>query len=476
MGGVCTLNAAIGAANADGSVGSCPPGSGADTLVLTGDVPLSVVDNTLDGANGLPSVTSKISIEGNGYSVYRDTGASPPQFRIFHISPSGDLTLENLVVAFGVSDSGGGGIFNLGQLALRNSTVAFNTSSVGGGIMALYPSVTRIEQSAVSANLTTSFAGIYARPDGGGIFNSGQLTIVDSALTQNLAYYPGGGSSLAAGALGGAVLSQGPNLVISHSTLSNNSAISNSGYGWGGAVFSYGGRISNSTISGNTAMGTHPDWGARGGGLACHRFHPIAIEHTTFHGNQVLGTGAKAGAAVHVSASFAGGEVTVRGSVFSASTGDHCDGQLIDAGGGNLADDATCLPTIASTLTGLDPVLGDNGGPTATHALFPGSTALDVAGSCGVGTDQRGVGRMTPCDAGAFERVACGFLEIPSGVINFDSVLSTCHTIIVGPDVTVESPGSLDWTAGFLLNIKNGFVAGQGVDVTLGIDPSLLPP
>jgi hypothetical protein len=49
--------------------------------------------------------------------------------------------------------------------------------------------------------------------------------------------------------------------------------------------------------------------------------------------------------------------------------------------------------------------LQDNGGPTMTHALLPGSVAIDVipADACEVDEDQRGFPRDTMCDVGAFE-------------------------------------------------------------------------
>src|SRR5207248_3131225 len=55
----------------------------------------------------------------------------------------------------------------------------------------------------------------------------------------------------------------------------------------------------------------------------------------------------------------------------------------------------------------LDPMLADNGGPTQTHALVPGSPAVDASpadADCAP-TDQRGVpGPQVPaCDIGAFE-------------------------------------------------------------------------
>ena len=60
----------------------------------------------------------------------------------------------------------------------------------------------------------------------------------------------------------------------------------------------------------------------------------------------------------------------------------------------------------------LDPVLADNGGYTLTHALVPGSPAVDaVPTDCGPpATDQRGVPRPqgAACDIGALEVALCG--------------------------------------------------------------------
>ena len=49
--------------------------------------------------------------------------------------------------------------------------------------------------------------------------------------------------------------------------------------------------------------------------------------------------------------------------------------------------------------------LADNGGQTMTHALGPGSVAIDVipADMCEVTEDQRGFPRDSMCDVGAFE-------------------------------------------------------------------------
>jgi len=99
----------------------------------------------------------------------------------------------------------------------------------------------------------------------------------------------------------------------------------------------------------------------------------------------------------------------------SAHAGPDCSGILASAGynlvqvvnGCAIAGDTT------ANIVGMDPLLrplADNGGPTWTQALAPGSAAVD-AGSCtriggaAITMDQRGIVRPqgVACDVGAYE-------------------------------------------------------------------------
>ncbi|UCC53961.1 MAG: hypothetical protein JSV68_08310, partial [Anaerolineaceae bacterium] len=80
----------------------------------------------------------------------------------------------------------------------------------------------------------------------------------------------------------------------------------------------------------------------------------------------------------------------------------------INSLGNNMFTDGTCFPTSSDKIVtdaGLD-VLGDNGGPTLTHALLFCSPAIDNGNSdvCPA-TDQRGFVRDAACDVGAFEYI-----------------------------------------------------------------------
>lgn len=137
VGGGCTLIDAITAANNDAPTGGCTAGSDADTLVLLAGSThtLTAVNNSgsvyLYSPNGLPLVTSAITIDGNGSTITRDSGA--PQFRILEVAENGNLTLEETTVSGGVLTSflysSGGGLQNSGALTLTNSTVSGGTAA-----------------------------------------------------------------------------------------------------------------------------------------------------------------------------------------------------------------------------------------------------------------------------------------------------------------------------------------------------------
>ena len=77
--GQCSLREAIINANNEAAThADCLAGSGADTIVLQASTTytLDVRDNTEYGFNGLPAITSAITIEGNGATITRSGSAS----------------------------------------------------------------------------------------------------------------------------------------------------------------------------------------------------------------------------------------------------------------------------------------------------------------------------------------------------------------------------------------------------------------
>jgi hypothetical protein len=229
--GQCSLIEAIVNANNDAATHpDCSAGSGADTIVLPAkaDVLLSNVHETLYSGTrpvGLPLITSRITIEGNGATIHRQGDA--PAFGLMAVRSSGDLTLRSVTLSRGAGAFGeGGGVSNRGTLSIKNSTIRSNT---GGGVANFDFRTLTIENSTIVNNT------------GVGLFNFGTMAIVNSTISGNTS----GGIDNYAG-----------RLTITNSTISGNSAkeagggVSNvSGFYYGGGVIT----LHNSLIAGNQA-------------------------------------------------------------------------------------------------------------------------------------------------------------------------------------------------------------------------------
>src|SRR5271166_1558859 len=141
---------------------------GANTINLTAPPTapyiLAAVDNTTDGATGLPVIAAKdnLIIVGNGDTVARSTATGTPAFRLFDVASRASLTLQNLTLqgglAFGSGVSAeGGAIYNQGTLDLNGVAVQNNVAQ-----------------------------GRVAQPaSGGGIYSGGSLTLEGNTKVQN---------------------------------------------------------------------------------------------------------------------------------------------------------------------------------------------------------------------------------------------------------------------------------------------------
>jgi predicted outer membrane repeat protein len=186
---------------------------------------------------------------------------------------------------------------------------------------------------------------------------------------------------------------------VRSSTFSGNSA------GDGGGISNFGNDsvVSNSTFSGNSVTPIYPWSDGRGAGIHNADF-TLTIRNSTFSGNSAS---VDRGAGIY---SGQYGTTTIKNTIIANNwPGANCAGTVTD-GSGNLSyPDDTC-PGI-----NLNPrlyPLQDNGGPTETMALGPGSGALDAGddATCAADPinnhDQRG--HLRPkgprCDIGAIEQ------------------------------------------------------------------------
>jgi uncharacterized repeat protein (TIGR01451 family) len=238
-GDAAALIAAIKDANATPAV---------DVIELTGDVVLSAVDNTGNGANGLPAIVTPIVVIGNGHWISRDSGAPP--FRLFEVLGgffgAGELTLDGLTLAGGDASPGAAGP--------PASPCLTDLSVCGGAALVISGDLTLRNGARVEDNQAYQ---------GGGVYNAfGRLTIEDGTLTGNRAELGGAIASLRFDG----VLA----VTIARSTFSGNQAVGGSG----GAIYNRSTMtVVDSTFEGNRV--TNAAFAFQGGG---------AIDNNSFAG------------------------------------------------------------------------------------------------------------------------------------------------------------------------------------------------
>jgi len=394
--GSCSLREAIMNINAgaDTTGGDCV-NSGAygtnDTIIVpTGTYRNAIWGGTPEDANvsGDLDILKSVTIQGAGAaSTIIDGLSGNLNERVLDVH-TGNITIDGVTITNGFARAlPGGGVRASNSVTITNSTISGNvTAAVGGGVFAVNSAI--ITNSTISGNRADIF-------DGGGVFAANSAIITNSTISGNNAAHKGGG------VFGGTA-------TITNSTISGNTAAS-ACIGCGGITSGYGGgvyapisaTITNSTISGNHAA-------IEGGGVLIDIGGTATITNSTISGNH-----ATTGGGVFIMGSVT---ATITNSIVAnnLSGGDCGGGPPFTSGGNNISSDATCSFVAMTDQVSTDPLLGplaNNGGPTFTHALLPGSPAIDAgdattcANAAVNGMDQRGVTRPqgAGCDIGAFE-------------------------------------------------------------------------
>jgi hypothetical protein len=381
----------------------------------------------------------------------------------------------NTVLPF--ASGNGGGIGNGGTISLTSCTLFGNGNpNTGGGGLANddYGSVT-LTDCTVSANV--GFLG-------GGLVNQGTATIVQCVLSGNSGNYGGGLCSLfgtvsitdctisnnTADLEGGGVFNQSASVMIAESTLSGNTVLRPT-YGEGGGLSNRGqdatATLIDSTISGNSA------WS--GGGVLNGQNARLKLVSCTVTSNSTSGVENASGFVYAVEI----GNTIVAGNISAAGQPD-VSGYPFRSHGFNLIGVASASATgfgatgdqSGTAVSPLDPKLGqlqDNGGPTFTHALLPGSPALDRGDPALAGTaDQRGVPRPQGpgVDIGAFE------LAGSQGNVPPTAVAGGPYTIQEGASLTLDASASTDadgdpLTYSWAFNGDNNYSDAAGVNPIL---------
>ena len=418
-GSVCTLRAAIQEANALSGDDIINLPAGTYTLALTGT-------NEDLAATGDLDLTSNVALTGAGAATTIIDANWVD--RVLHVTGAYTVSISGVTLTRG--NGSGGGVRNDGGVLAMTSSALFenNAAAAGGGI--LNSGILTITHSTVVDN--------NAGADAGGVLNSGTLTITGSTLSSNNARTDGGGI-LSSGTLtisdcvffenntgddGGGIFDSGGTIIVTQTSFSGNNAVA------GGAIFAqFDMTVANSTFSANSASSGDDLY--IGGGAH-------AIVNSTIFGtvpdpeeNDAMRIDSAGSGGGVVNAVGGGGTVTLSNTIVAGhASGGNCVG-VINNGGHNLEDGATCgWGTANSSMSGTDPLLGGLTGNPSVLPLSVGSPAID-AGSNAVcaaapvsNTSQNGVARpndgdgngSAACDIGAFERPAGSWVYLPTVV------------------------------------------------------------
>jgi uncharacterized repeat protein (TIGR01451 family) len=334
-------------------------------------------------------IANNMTIDGPGANLVSISGNNAN--RVFEID-SGSVAISGLSIINGYATNGGG-ILNSGSLTL-DSVVISNNNGTGNG---------------------------------GGIWNSGSLTLDSVVISNNTANTDGGGA-----------YTTGGTFTVTDSTISNNNALNRNGGGICNETAPI--NVVNSTIAGNIARqaggGIYTDGITLLGGSV-----PFATDDLT--SVTIAANTANDGNGVSL---WSATRLNLTNSIIGDGLQDHILYGRGQSGfacyGGNLIAGSNIAGVISA-----DPKLGplqNNGGPIPTMALLPGSPAVDagvnslaVDGSGSpLTTDQNGRPRISGAN------VDLGAYEVQPASLSLTPAIGTQGVPYSSQTVTATQPGN----------------------------------
>ncbi|KAA3643819.1 MAG: hypothetical protein DWQ07_17025 [Chloroflexi bacterium] len=383
-------------------------GAGSEHTFLDGAGLRTVVMNIADGSISMHNLTIQNGgLDGGGLGGGLNNS-----------SETSEVWLRNVVVQNNRSGETGGGIWNQGEMLLENVMVRNNRTTIsringgrGGGIYNSALGDLTLQNTQVLNNDAEGMDS-WEQSTSAGISNShGQLMIRESIIADN----------------------QGTGIDTTGTTQVYRSLIANN-EGSGLVLDSSGDAESNTVSLENVTIS-----GNRWYGVASYNFMEIAYSTIVQNGRGLVSHRLR--------------YTTIANSIIAGNSDRDCAGARPTLAGNNIFSQDFCLgTTVPFHELSLD-ALADNGGPTQTHALLPGSPALDFAVGEGCPlTDQRSSGFPRPlgdaCDVGAYEGI------IP-GVMTSDEDPARDELVVTNDTPCYTGPG-IDWT--FVNALEKGTV------------------
>lgn len=381
-------------------------------------ITVSTTSDSIDGNDGLISLREAIKQARDGDTIVLPAGHYELS-RFGFGSNAGDLDLRHDVHLVGagaqwtrISGHDATRVFDIrnhADVQIRSLTIENGSALQGGAIRVRDEASLHLEQ-VVIRDSTALF-------NGGGIYNEGTLSLVDSSVAENQSGFAGGG-----------IYSTHSLNVLRTSIESNTSTLT------GGGIHVQSGDVELAavTLSGNRTSG-------HGGGL--YNRGTAEIVHATIARNVAASGGGVYGR---------DGEVQLQFTLLAentATSGSDFWGSGFVSNGFNLIGDSDGLTALASSdlrdvAANLMP-LADNGGFGRTHALAPTSAAIDTAPTSTHSLDGRGLRRAVDgnsdgssvADIGAFEAPTPtqGIVTVTTADDHVDTAAITIADLVLNP-------------------------------------------
>ncbi|NDI98071.1 T9SS type A sorting domain-containing protein [Flavobacterium sp. LaA7.5] len=440
------------------------------------------------------TIDKNLTISGNGEDQTMISGGDTT--RIFSITDTENITVNNLTLTNGFAVDNGGAISSLNSMLTLNdvtitsSDAAGNNADQGGGAIYLMGGMLTANNSTFSNNTASGTSG-----SGGAILvgTGGNVTIVGSTITDNMASRAGGGIESNSGAMGTVTLTNvnldanetganpgnggglhitgAGNATISGGTVNNNVAAAEGGGLWNGSGTM---TVTGTTISMNTASGNGADQG--GGGIYNLSGMLEVNAGTVIMGNIANGTAGSGGGILN----DVNGMLTVNGAEITGNTSNRAGGGIEYNSGamgsvtlnnimlnGNTTNNAPgngggLHVTGMGTVTISGGMVNDNTAGAEGGGLWNGTGTMNIDGTVisgntasGAGADQGGGGiynlnggTLTIMNATISNNVADGAAGSGGGILNdVGSMLTVTDTEISG-NTAMRAGGGIEDNSG----------------------------
>ncbi|MCP4901889.1 MAG: hypothetical protein GY906_33410 [bacterium] len=364
-------------------------------------------DYTIALSSVLPTISTEITITGNGWNNTIIDGGNPAQgtsgVRAFYIS-TGNLTLDDVMIQ-NCYAWGGSAVYNeSGTLSVISSSLETNASNsavYGGAIYSESSNPIDLELSRFEDNLNLQGGPADVTAIGNTSTPGQHLGITDTS------FFNGSGDS-------SILVHWKEDLVVESSTFygASEKALD---------ILGCTGTISNSTLSENQTAIEYDSYNVNWGPV---NITGVTILDSDSYGIRIFGSST---------------QVALSHTIIADSGIANCvvSGGTLTSVGNNLDSANTCSFASAGDLINTNPLLGplqDNGGPTFTHQPLLSSPAIDAGlADSGLAVDQRGISRpqdgdgntVALCDIGAVESGTLIFADgFESGdVLGWDAVV-----------------------------------------------------